>query len=382
MLPVILRGSASHVRSLQGALPVLVTHLSNGARRKSARAAMLEEDREMMVPIDFQSSTVIQGNESQTMTVELRRNQVLRTMSGSFIFMTEGVDMKSTLGLRSMPARISADNLMLTDYTISEDSEKDSGTVILGAGALASIVRVPMAEHGHEFICANSFLAANATIKMSLYMTGLLTGFTGGSGFLLSRLKGEGTVFVTCRGSLIRRKLGDKETLRVSPGCIVGFSSTVDFRVEPLDGLTNMTANKHLFLALLTGPGTVLIQSVDVKHYNLKSSSESMLPSFITGAIFGGTSEHGTVQDTQGHHNPQHNSTADDHSHSDGTPAGLFGSAAPKPENVIKGDLDDIHDDHHDEAKTRVVQGGAGFLGRLWASLMHRDHHDHHDPHH
>lgn len=54
-------------------------------------------------------------------------------------------------------------------------------------------------------------------------------GFFGGEGFVLQGLTGEGDVFVKAGGTLIRRELEDGEQLRISSGCLVAFSSDVDY---------------------------------------------------------------------------------------------------------------------------------------------------------
>jgi len=41
-------------------------------------------------------------------------------------------------------------------------------------------------------------------------------------------------------GPLIRRELREEETLRVSSGCLVGFSDGVDFDVQMLKDLKNV----------------------------------------------------------------------------------------------------------------------------------------------
>jgi len=49
-----------------------------------------------------------------------------------------------------------------------------------------------------------------------------------------------GDVFVKAGGPLIRRELRDEETLRVSSGCLVGFSDGVDFDIQMLKDVKNV----------------------------------------------------------------------------------------------------------------------------------------------
>ncbi len=51
------------------------------------------------------------------------------------------------------------------------------------------------------------------------------------------------------------------ETMRLSPGCIVAFESSINFDVTMLSGAKNIIfGGEGLFLSTLTGPGTVWIQ--------------------------------------------------------------------------------------------------------------------------
>jgi uncharacterized protein (AIM24 family) len=74
-------------------------------------------------------------------------------------------------------------------------------------------------------------------------------------------LTGEGDAFLKAGGTLIRRDLDDGEQLRISSGCLVGFSQGVDYDVQMVQGFKNVFAGgEGLFMTTLTGPGTVWLQ--------------------------------------------------------------------------------------------------------------------------
>ncbi|MFQ5382765.1 MAG: AIM24 family protein, partial [Dehalococcoidia bacterium] len=59
------------------------------------------------------------------------------------------------------------------------------------------------------------------------------------------------------------RELQHGETLRVDTGCIVGFSSGIDYSIERAGSLKSMFfGGEGLFLATLRGTGTVYLQSL------------------------------------------------------------------------------------------------------------------------
>jgi uncharacterized protein (AIM24 family) len=74
-------------------------------------------------------------------------------------------------------------------------------------------------------------------------------------------LTGEGDAFLKAGGALIRRDLDEGEQLRISSGCLVGFSQGVDYDVQMVQGFKNVFAGgEGLFMTTLTGPGTVWLQ--------------------------------------------------------------------------------------------------------------------------
>ena len=63
-------------------------------------------------------------------------------------------------------------------------------------------------------------------------------------------------------GHVLERRLAPGETLRVDTGCVVGFEASVDYDIQMAKGIKTMLfGGEGLFLALLTGPGRVWIQT-------------------------------------------------------------------------------------------------------------------------
>jgi uncharacterized protein (AIM24 family) len=88
-------------------------------------------------------------------------------------------------------------------------------------------------------------------------------GFFGGEGFILQALSGEGDVFLKAGGTLIRRDLEPSEEIRISSGCLVGFSDGVDYDVQMVKGFQNVIGGgEGLFMTTLTGPGVVWLSGM------------------------------------------------------------------------------------------------------------------------
>ena len=52
-----------------------------------------------LLPIDYTTSSVIKGEESQILEIQLRPNQMVRAESGAMLYMTDGVHMETSMGL-------------------------------------------------------------------------------------------------------------------------------------------------------------------------------------------------------------------------------------------------------------------------------------------
>jgi len=227
-------------------------------------------------PIDFDTSSSIQGEESQILQVQLRPNQVLRAESGAMLFMTQGVEMGTSLGAKDdsistttaisdgFKRMLTGQNMFLSDYTYT-GKEGTSGTVALGTDFPSKVVRFSLPEYGNKIICQKgAYLASSMDVDIQMEFTKNMTsGFFGGEGFILQKLQGTGDVFVKAGGALIRKELEEGETLRASSGSLVAFTQDVQFDVQTMPGFKNvMFGGEGLFVTSLTGPGTVWLQGM------------------------------------------------------------------------------------------------------------------------
>ena len=85
----------------------------------------------------------------------------------------------------------------------------------------------------------------------------------GGAGLFLQRLSGQGTVAIHAAGDLDQRTLAPGESISVSTGHLAAFSDGVDYDIEYVGGLRKaLFSGEGVFMTTLTGPGTVLLQTI------------------------------------------------------------------------------------------------------------------------
>lgn len=217
------------------------------------------------IPIDFDIAATIEGNESQIVIVQLRKGQVLRAESGAMMYMTDGIQMNTTTGgslSSGFQRMLTGQNFFISDYTY--EGNQEYGTVALGTDFPSKIIRLNVSDY-RKLICQKgALLCASHTIDIQMeYSKNFTTGFFGGEGFILQGLTGDGEVFLKAGGTIIKRDLERNEQLRISSGCLVAFTTGIDYDVQVVKGFSNVIAGgEGLFMTTLTSTenGTVWLQ--------------------------------------------------------------------------------------------------------------------------
>lgn len=145
--------------------------------------------------------------------------------------------------------------------------------------------------HRHGFLCATSQIQIGVAFQQSLG-----AGIFGGAGFLLQRLTGQGTAWLELSGELVVRDLQPGETLRVHPGHVGAFQSSISFQITTVPGIKNMIfGGDGIFLGVLTGPGTIWLQTLpisrlahQISEYLPSGEGRRVGPAAAGGAILGG----------------------------------------------------------------------------------------------
>jgi uncharacterized protein (TIGR00266 family) len=156
---------------------------------------------------------------------------------------------------------LTGESLFMTHFT---NRGTGKSKVAFAAPYPGKIIPLNLASLGGEVICQkDSFLCAAHGTSVDIAFTKRLgAGFFGGEGFILQRLRGDGKAFVHAGGTIVERELKGN-TLRVDTGCIVGFTSGVEYDIQMAGGLKSaFFGGEGLFLATLKGTGKVWLQSL------------------------------------------------------------------------------------------------------------------------
>jgi uncharacterized protein (TIGR00266 family) len=211
--------------------------------------------------VDYQ----IFGDDLQLVEVELDPGEGVRGEAGTMTYMEPGIDMQTGTGggmMKGIKRMVTGESFFITTF-LNSGSEKSR--VAFAAPYPGKIMALDLGDLGGTFLCQkDSFLCAAKGVEIEVAFTKRIgAGLFGGEGFILQRLQGDGLAFMHAGGTLIERDLAAGETLRADTGCVVGFSPSVDYDIQMVSGFSNaLFGGEGLFLAKLTGPGKVYLQSL------------------------------------------------------------------------------------------------------------------------
>jgi uncharacterized protein (TIGR00266 family) len=218
----------------------------------------------------------IYGEDLQLVEIELDPGEGVRAEVGTMTYMEDGIRMDTSTGgegllgglFKGFKRALTGESFFITTF-LYEGAAGSKGHVGLAAPYPGTIVPLDLGALGGEFLCQkDSFLCAASGVEIEVAFTKRLSaGFFGGEGFILQRLTGNGMAFVHAGGTIITRDLKPGESLRVDTGCLVAFSPSVNYDIQFVGGFKNaLFGGEGLFLAKMTGPGRVYLQSLPLSR--------------------------------------------------------------------------------------------------------------------
>lgn len=207
----------------------------------------------------------IYGDDMQLVEVELDQGEGIRAEAGTLTYMEAGIEMQTSTGggiFKGLKRAITGESFFITTFL---NNASGKAKVAFAAPYPGKIIPISLNDFGGRIICQkDSFLCAAQGIEIEIAFTKRLgAGVFGGEGFILQRLEGDGMAFVHAGGTIVEKDLAAGETLRVDTGCLVAFNESVDYDIKFIGGFTNaLFGGEGLFLATLTGPGKVYLQSL------------------------------------------------------------------------------------------------------------------------
>ena len=222
--------------------------------------------------VDYQ----IKGAEMQFVEIELDPGEAAVGEAGSMMYMDAGIGMDTVFGdgrqnvggglfgklLGAGKRLVTGESLFTTVYTNQSPRKQ---TVAFAAPYPGKILPMDLRQLGGTLICQkDAFLCAARGVALGIALQQKLsTGFFGGEGFIMQKLEGDGLAFVHAGGTLLKRELQAGQALLVDTGCVVAYLPSISFEIQYVGKVkTALFGGEGLFLAKMTGPGTVWLQSL------------------------------------------------------------------------------------------------------------------------
>ena len=213
----------------------------------------------------------IQGDNLQIARVRLKPGQEVYAEAGKMIYKTANVSWDTRMTgqsigdklLGALRRTITGESLFVTYFRAAGNQ----GEVGFAGSYPGRIQAIDLAPGQAVLAQRDAFLFAQPTVMLSVALVKRLgTGFFGGEGFILEKLVGPGLVFIHAGGDFIEFTLDPGQKIQISAGCIVAFDESVDYDIEFVGNIkTAIFGGEGLFLATLTGPGRVLVQSMTLE---------------------------------------------------------------------------------------------------------------------
>jgi len=203
----------------------------------------------------------VTGDILQLLNVEMDEGEEFIACADAMVYMTGGVSMEakvsSVKGIKNVVSR-------RTEHMAIFKSKKDGGHIGLGGSLPGKIVELNTSEGGWVFQMP-SLIGFEKTVETeTLVQKKLSSTQFSHSGLLLQSLDGKGKAFISSAGDYQMINLKENETYLISTANALAWESTVKFDISTVPGLKTATFGaESIFITTLTGPGRIVIQSMN-----------------------------------------------------------------------------------------------------------------------
>lgn len=213
----------------------------------------------------------ILGTTLPVLEVDLQPGETVYSESGELSWMTSSIQMRTHTqaggggGLFGAFKRVVAGgSLFMTEYA----AFGAPGSVSFAAKVPGHIIPVDIQPGSELMVHRHGFMCATPQVSLTIgFQQNLGAGIFGGDGFILQRVGGQGTAWLELSGEMIQKDLAPGETLRVHPGHVGAFQTSVGFNITTVPGIKNaIFGGDGIFLAALTGPGSVWLQTLPISR--------------------------------------------------------------------------------------------------------------------
>lgn len=214
----------------------------------------------------------IVGTVMPVLELNMQPNDRVFAESGELAWMSMAIQMQTSTSaggqqggfFGALGRAVAGGTFFMTEYT----AMGGPGLLSFAAKLPGQIVPLDINPGQGYMVHRHGFMCATPGVQFSIgFQQRLGAGVLGGAGFALQRLQGQGQAWVELHGEVVIYDLQPGNTLRIHPGHVGMFQEGVQFNITTVPGISNIFfGGGGLFLASLTGPGRVWLQSMSMQH--------------------------------------------------------------------------------------------------------------------
>ena len=192
--------------------------------------------------------------------VRLAAGEELVCESGSMVALSAGVEVAASTGGGIMSAAVRKVLGEESFFRARYVSRVDGGWVAIAPKYPGDAATIEVAPGREMIVQTGSVLAHGVGVETDVNFTGL-GGLVMREGLTVLRAHGAGQLLICSYGGLQRFTPGPGERMIVDTGHLVAWSAGMGLRMGPLSGVVSSALTGEGFVAELTGPGEVWIQT-------------------------------------------------------------------------------------------------------------------------
>ena len=208
----------------------------------------------------------VTGTTMQTVSIDLAQGESLYSQTASMAWMSPSIRMDTHTGgglFAGIKRALAGGGIFITEFTA-----EGSGHIAFAPRFPGQIVPMVLAA-GQSIICRKeTFLCAEKSVTLEIaFQQRLGAGFFAGEGFIMQKVTGPGTVFLDLSGEVVEKTLLPGEQLLVHAGHVGMQEPSIDIDIKMMRGFRNVLfGGEGLFLATLSGPGKIWLQSMPIMN--------------------------------------------------------------------------------------------------------------------
>ena len=209
----------------------------------------------------------IVGEPMPAVICEVENGETMVCESGAMSWMSPNMQMETTGGGvgKVFGRMFSGENLFQNHYT----AKNGPGMIAFASSFPGSIRAYEITPSTPIVVQKRAFLASTAGVELSVHFQKKLgAGFSGGEGFIMQKISGNGIAFIEIDGSAVEYTLAPGQQMLIDTGYLAMMDSTVQLDIQQVKGVKNvLLGGESLFNTMVTGPGRIVIQTMPISNF-------------------------------------------------------------------------------------------------------------------